>query len=133
MRAFLMSLVLAVVLIGPASAQNADIEATIEAQIKAFKADDFVQAFTYASPNIQGMFRTPDNFGNMVRQGYPMVWRPAEVRYLDLREIAGAQWQKVMITDAKGAVHILDYQMSELENGWKINGVQVIEQGGEST
>jgi len=108
---------------GMAMAQGRDIEATIGAQIEAFRADDFAQAFQFASPSIQGMFRTPENFGNMVRQGYPMVWRPAEVRYLDLREISGALWQKVMITDAQGAVHVLDYQMIPSDNGWKINGV----------
>ncbi len=132
MRVFLCSLLLVIGLLGPATAQDADIEATIGAQIEAFKADDFAEAFTYASPNIQGLFRTPDNFGTMVRNGYPMVWRPAEIRFLELREIAGSLWKKVMITDSKGAVHILDYQMIELENGWKINGVQMVQQGGET-
>lgn len=132
MRAILCSLLLVIGLMGSAAAQDADIEATIGAQIEAFKADDFAQAFTFASPNIQGIFRTPDNFGNMVRNGYPMVWRPAEIRYLELREIAGVLWKKVMITDTKGAVHILDYQMIKLENGWKINGVQMVQQGAET-
>ena len=62
----------------------------------------------------------------MVAQGYPMVWRPAEVRYLELREVAGTFLQQVMITDAAGARHILEYQMQELEGGWKINGVQIV-------
>jgi predicted acylesterase/phospholipase RssA len=31
---------------------------------------------------------------------------------------------------AKGIAHILDYQMVETENGWKINGVQMLEQDG---
>ncbi|QBF30291.1 DUF4864 domain-containing protein [Thalassococcus sp. S3] len=110
-----------------ASAQNADIEATIGAQFEAFKADDFAEAFTHASPNIQNMFRTPENFGAMVRNGYPMVWRPADIRYLELREVAGSLWQRVMITDAKGVTHLLDYQMLQLENGWKINGVQILQ------
>jgi hypothetical protein len=111
----------------PANAQSADIEAVIGAQIEAFRADDFVRAFTYASPTIQDLFRTPENFGGMVRGGYPMVWRPAAVRFLELREIAGALWQKVMITDATGQVHVLDYQMIPSEDGWKINGVQLLQ------
>ncbi|WP_298850436.1 DUF4864 domain-containing protein [uncultured Ruegeria sp.] len=109
-----------------AFAQNAEIEANIAAQIQAFKADDFAKAFTFASPNIQQLFQNPDNFGAMVRNGYPMVWRPADVRFLELREIAGALWQKVMITDGNGRFHILDYQMIPLEGGWKINGVQLL-------
>lgn len=126
MRHLMIIAMLIVGLGGPVAAQNTDIEATIGAQFDAFRADDFGQAFGYASPNIQGMFGTAENFGGMVRNGYPMVWRPAVVRYLELREIAGALWQKVMITDAEGVVHILDYQMIEVENGWKINGVHLL-------
>ena len=110
-----------------AEAENPQIEATISAQLEAFKVDDFDRAFTYASPNIQGIFRTPENFGRMVRGGYPMVWRPAEVTYLELKEIAGFQFQRVMITDEKGTLHLLEYQMVEDGGAWKINGVRLLE------
>ncbi len=126
MRRFLLAVSLSVGLGSGAFAQNAEIEANISAQIQAFKADDFATAFTFASPSIQRLFQNPDNFGAMVRNGYPMVWRPADIRFLELREIAGALWQKVMITDANGRVYILDYQMIPLEGGWKINGVQLL-------
>ncbi|MBT8415572.1 MAG: DUF4864 domain-containing protein [Boseongicola sp.] len=102
------------------------IEGTIQSQIEAFQADDFDGAFTYASPNIQTLFRSPDNFGSMVKNGYPMVWRPDELRFLELREIAGNLWQKVLIRDGAGTVHILDYQMIQTPEGWRINGVQLL-------
>jgi len=105
---------------------NPEIEATIGAQLEAFKADDFDQAFTYAAPNIQGLFQTPDRFGQMVRNGYPMVWRPGSVRYLELREIQGALWQRVEITDGQGNLHWLDYQMRQIDGVWRIAGVQVL-------
>lgn len=116
---------------GTASAEEtlppeAGIEATITAQIDAFLKDDFAKAFTYASPNIQGMFGSSDRFGQMVRNGYPMVWRPGDVDYLELREIGGALWQKVMIRDQQGTTHVLDYQMIQTSDGWKINGVQLL-------
>lgn len=126
MRRLLLAVSLSAGLASGAIAQNAEIEANITAQIQAFKADDFSTAFTFASPNIQRLFGTPENFGVMVRRGYPMVWRPADVRFLELREVAGALWQKVMITDRDGRVHILDYQMVQQESGWKINGVQLL-------
>ncbi|SDX10395.1 protein of unknown function [Ruegeria halocynthiae] len=126
MRRLLLALSLSAGLASGAFAQNAEIEANISAQIQAFKADDFATAFTFASPNIQRLFGDPNNFGAMVRNGYPMVWRPADVRFLELREVAGALWQKVMITDGDGRVHLLDYQMIQQEGGWKINGVQVL-------
>lgn len=126
MRRILLAVALSAGMASGAYAQNAEIEANIAAQIQAFKADDFATAFTFASPNIQQLFGTPENFGVMVRRGYPMVWRPADVRFLELREVAGALWQKVMITDGDGRVHILDYQMVQQDSGWKINGVQLL-------
>ena len=127
MRAFLIVLTMVFGLIGPAHAQEDDIQSVIGRQIEAFKADDFATAFTFASPNIQGVFRTPENFGRMVTQGYPMVWRPADVEFLELREEAGALWQVVQITDAQGRVHVLGYRMLQTEMGWKINGVQILQ------
>lgn len=103
------------------------IEQTITAQIDAFLADDFAKAFTYASPNIQGMFGTSERFGQMVRNGFPMVWRPGDVQYLELRNVAGNLWQKVLIQDQNGGTHVLDYQMIETGEGWKINGVQILD------
>ncbi len=110
-----------------ASAQQAEIESTISSQFEAFKADDFEGAFQFASPNLQLMFRSPENFRQMVTTGYPMVWRPAEVSYLELREIEGALWQKVQITDGKGFTHLLDYQMVETDAGWRIAAVQILD------
>ena len=102
-----------------------DIEATIGAQIDAFRSDDFATAFTFASPNIQGLFGSHERFGAMVQNGYPMVWRPGDVQYLELRNINGALWQRVMIRDQLGGVHMLDYQMIQTSDGWRINGVQL--------
>ncbi|MEL7097286.1 MAG: DUF4864 domain-containing protein [Pseudomonadota bacterium] len=125
----LATLLIALMLALPAAAQEEPIQNTISRQIDAFKVDDFREAFTFASPMIQGIFRTPENFGRMVSQGYPMVWRPAEVQYLDLREENGALIQKVMITDQEGGVHLLDYRMIETPDGWKINGVSLLDSG----
>ncbi|MGL5011020.1 MAG: DUF4864 domain-containing protein [Paracoccaceae bacterium] len=110
--------------------RNPDIEATISNQLNAFIADDFARAFTFASPNIKGIFGTPENFGAMVTQGYPMVHRPANVQMLELREVAGNLWQRVLITDAAGETHLLDYQMIETPDGWQINGVQLLPEVG---
>lgn len=109
----------------PALAQEEPIQSTISNQIEAFRAGDFATAFTFASPNIQGMFRTPDNFGTMVATGYPMVVDPAQVEMQDLRTVGGALWQRVRITDQRGQAFLLDYQMIEGPEGWVINAVQL--------
>ena len=109
----------------PAFAQEEPIQTTIRNQIAAFQADDFAKAFTYASPMIHDIFGTPENFGTMVKEGYPMVWRPSQVEMQELRTVAGSLWQRVRITDAKGQSYLLDYQMVESPDGWRINAVQV--------
>lgn len=114
----------------PASAQEAPIQSTIQSQLDAFVADDFVTAFSFASPTIKGIFVSPENFGTMVQQGFPMVWRHEGVRMLELREVAGSLYQRVLITDAAGRSHVLDYQMIETPEGWQINGVQLLPQAG---
>ncbi len=55
-----------------------------------------------------------------------MVYRPAEVEMLELREIAGNLWQRVRITDQAGKGHFVDYMMIETPEGWQINAVQLL-------
>ncbi|MEM9796734.1 MAG: DUF4864 domain-containing protein [Pseudomonadota bacterium] len=113
---------------GVAQADETAIQGVIDSQIAAFRADDFETAFTYAAPGIQGMFRNPTNFGRMVREGYPMVWRPSQVEYLGTRT-QGAIWrQDVLVTDAQGQVFTLAYSMVETAEGWKIAGVELLRQ-----
>ena len=132
MHRFLMGLVLTGLMTAAYADEPRDvgIEAVIRNQITALKADDFVTAFTFASPNIQGMFGTPENFGAMVAQGYPMVYRPDAVQMLELRRVAGNLWQRVLITDQTGSTHLLDYMMIETPDGWQINAVQLLPQAG---
>lgn len=107
-------------------APEPEIEATIGGQIDAFLVDDFAKALTFASPGIQGMIGSPERFGQMVRNGYPMVWRPGDVQYLELRSFAGSLWQRVKIRDQTGTEHWLDYQMVRDGDAWRINGVQLL-------
>lgn len=110
----------------PVWAQEQDIRATITAQMQAFAERDVAAAFSHASPMIRGIFGSPQNFGAMVQQGYPMVWNNEETRFLDLRERGGQLWQQVMIRASDGSFHMLDYAMVETENGWQINGVELL-------
>ncbi|SMH32543.1 DUF4864 domain-containing protein [Maritimibacter sp. HL-12] len=104
------------------------IRAVISSQFEAFLADDVEAAFGYAAPAIQRIFITPEGFGSMVQNGYPMVWRPAERRFLELRDLDGALWQKVLIRDQAGAWHLLDYEMLRVGSDWRIGGVQYLRQ-----
>jgi hypothetical protein len=122
----LLALGLALPLARPAAAQS-DPAGVIGAQIEAFLADDFATAFTYAAPGIKRLFGTPENFGRMVRQGYPMVWRPAEVRYGPAETRGAAVLQQVYITDASGRIYTLEYTMVPVGDSWQIAGVSILE------
>ena len=113
-----------------AMAQQADIESTISGQFEAFKADDFEGAFAYASPNLQMMFQSTENFKRMVTTGYPMVWKHAEVRFLDRRADGSRFYQVVQVVDPKGFTHLLGYLMEQTDAGWRIGGVQILDAPG---
>lgn len=111
----------------PGRAQDAAeaIRSVISGQIAAFRENDFERAFSFASPSIRRMFGNPTSFGSMVRHGYPMVWRPADVRFSGLRQEDGRTVQSVLVTDQEGALYVMDYEMVQGDGGWQIDGVTV--------
>lgn len=127
MRATVLGLICGILFAVSAAADPKDYQAVIDRQIDAFLADDFETAFTFATPNLRQYFRSPDNFGLMVRQGYPMVWRPDTVTYLDYREEGGAALQNVQIIDQQGDMYILEYRMVPVEGSWRIGGVRILD------
>lgn len=110
----------------PSAAQDAAPRDVITNQLEAFRAGDMDRAFSYASPMLQRYFQTPQNFGAMVRGGYSMVLDHDQTRMLDAREEGARIIQRVEVIDRKGVVHLLDYEMIETEEGWKINGVEFV-------
>lgn len=126
MRRFWLAVALTMGLTNMMTAQEAGHRAVIQAQLSALMADDFAAAFAFASPAIRGIFGTPERFGQMVTQGYPMVHRPAGVRFLEQGERGGAILQRVLITDAAGRLHVLEYEMIPASDGFQINGVRIV-------
>ncbi|MBY6003343.1 DUF4864 domain-containing protein [Salipiger bermudensis] len=125
LRNLTLSLIVGLALAGPAIAQDdAAIEGVIRQQLDAFLAGDVDAAWGYASPEIQRLFGNPENFGRMVERGYPMVWAPGDVRFGALSESDGGLWQTVIVQDAEGALHALQYQMEQVDGSWRIAGVR---------
>jgi hypothetical protein len=114
---------------GPVSAQqitDADrsaIQSIIQGQVDAFKRDDGGAAFGYASPAIREMFGTPDIFMDMVRQGYPMVYRPKLFDFAEIVTRDGRPTQKVHVVGPDGRRYTAFYPMTRLPDGtWRIDG-----------
>jgi len=126
MKSIIMALGLWVIWFSAAWPDETKIQTTIQSQIEAFQSDDFIAAFEYASPNIQTIFKSSERFGLMVRRGYPMVYRPADIKFLELQTIEDEFWQKVQIQDQQGRFHVMAYRMLNIGGKWLINGVQLL-------
>ena len=104
------------------------IRQVIENQISAFRRDDGAEAFSYASPGIQDRFRTVDTFMEMVRNGYPAVYRPVSYEFDSLLNYRGSPIQVVTFVGQDGKVIIARYWMERQSDGsWKIDGVELRE------
>jgi hypothetical protein len=114
----------------PAQAQDAGaIRGVIESQLDAFRRDAKAEAFSYASPDIQRIFRNPDRFMQMVRSGYPQVYRPQAVEFQALKPVAeGRAIQEVFFVGPNGVGSLALYVMERQPDGtWKIDGVRLTE------
>jgi Domain of unknown function (DUF4864) len=108
-------------------ADRGAIKTVIESQIAAFRRDDGPGAFAFASPAIKRMFGTPENFMDMVRGGYPQVYRPSSVSFGDLLRADGALVQLVDIVGPDGVPVIAVYEMERQPDGtWQINGRRLL-------
>ena len=104
-------------------ADAAAIRTVIEHQLSAFRADDGAQAFSYASPAIQSIFKDPDSFMTMVRAGYQPVYRPREFEFRDLVAVEGRWTQRVLVVGPDGVPVIAQYVMERQPDGtWRIDG-----------
>ncbi len=114
------------------AADEKAVRSVIEAQLSAFAADDANKAFSYAAPNIQQMFGKASNFLNMVREQYPVVYRPASVTFLkpETMKFHGKNnevVQQVQMTDLEAGRWIATYSLAQQKNKtWRITGCVVV-------
>lgn len=108
------------------------VRSVIQAQLDAFALGDAARAFSFASPGIRKQFGDATNFMHMVRQGYPMVIRPASVSYFQPESKEGAVFQMLRLRDQNGKFWRALYEVrQQADKTWRINGcvVQADEEG----
>lgn len=137
MTAFMrwLAVFLALAVAAPARAQEAippadaaAIRQVIQSQLDAFQKDDWPRAFGYASPGIQTRFVNPDVFSQMVRTGYPMVYRPKTVEFRDLSATQYGPTQRVFVVGPDGRAYMAFYTMERQADGsWRIDGCTLVE------
>jgi hypothetical protein len=108
--------------------------AVVAAQLAAFAAGDAKRAFSYAAPAIREMFGTPDHFMDVVRAGYPVVYRPAAVIFLAPEWVEGQLLLGVHLTDASGSLWLAIYSLErQADKAWRISGCDVRPSSGKLT
>ena len=129
MRALIALALAAWIVVVPARAQEQAqaIQDVIVSQLEALSVNDLEAAYSHASPMIQSMFPTPEVFGRMVREGYPMIWRPSRYQMQGLLQTGRGPVQAVLIEDGVGRQFEAFYEMVPLNGVWRINGVYLRE------
>lgn len=107
----------------PDGAQAA--RAVIQSQLDAFGEKSVETAYGFAAPNVQRIFPSPEVFGRMVRNGYPMVWNPSDVDFLEAVPLGPNIVQRLRVVDQAGVPYIAEYMMVEIDGEWRIAGVEI--------
>ena len=127
-RAFLLAMPL--ILSTVALAGDAEVKAaqgTIEAQLKAFQADDGELAYSYAAPNIKRIFPSVEVFMGMVESGYQPVRNPRNFSFGKVQEMSATSIvQQVMILGSDGKDYEAVYTLELQPDGtYRITGVSL--------
>ena len=109
-----------------------EVQDTISSQIDAFKKNDIKKAYTFAAPNIQAQFPSPEVFGLMVRNGYPVIWKPKSFKFTRFKDLGNRCIQRVLFQSYNGSLETYDYILEKDDNLWKIAGVLSINLAGET-
>ena len=136
LRFFLLVILASAALLGSAaraavSVEDAEaVQATVRAQLAAFVAEDADLAFSYAAPNIRSLFQTPERFMAMVRQGYPVVYRPAASLFLKAKALDAAVMQPVQLRDSSGKSWLAMYTLQrQADASWLISACVLMPDG----
>jgi len=103
-------------------------KAVVQGQLSAFAKDDAELAFSFAAPNIKSVFKTSQNFVDMVIKSYPVVHRPVKVSFMKPVSVGTDLLLPVQMTDTSGKAWIANYTLQQQPNGkWLINGCVLFE------
>ncbi|MDA1097783.1 MAG: DUF4864 domain-containing protein [Proteobacteria bacterium] len=114
----------------PSTLAQGAIKTVIIRQLGAFSRHDAGAAYSLASPMIQQLFKSPENFIAMVRSGYPQVYRHRRAEFGDLILLGGELAQPVIFTGTDGHRVLAVYAMvKDAAGAWRINGCRLLQKG----
>jgi hypothetical protein len=105
-------------------------QGVIRLQVEAFSRDDAAAAYSYAAPEIQGIFPGADVFLGMVQRSYGPVYRHKSFEFGNSRVSGDQIAQQVHIIDANGEPWEALYTLQrESDGSLKIVGCVLLKAG----
>ena len=99
------------------------VKKVISSQLKAFKEENVEKAYSFAAPNIKKQFFNAKNFGLMVKNGYPVIWKPKNYQFVKFSSNGTRSIQRVLFRSSTDALLTYDYLLEKFSNEWRIAGV----------
>ena len=107
------------------------VQTVVQNQLAAFARDDAVRAFSYAAPELRKTIGSSAAFMAMVKNSYPVVYRPASVAFLKPDGSGDEVVQRVQMLDVNGTSYLAVYSLQrQKDKTWRINGCAVVENKG---
>lgn len=107
------------------------VQTVVQSQLAAFAKDDADKAFSYAAPVLRKAIGSSAAFMAMVKNSYPVVYRPASVVFLKAEGSGDDVVQKVQMLDASGMSYLAVYSLQrQKDKTWRISGCAVVENKG---
>ena len=106
-----------------------ELTAVIEAQLAAFRADDYPKAYTFAAAEIRGIFPVED-FEKMVRSNYAVIAKSTNTEYGVAFDTGEEAVVNVRIQNAEKKSVEYQYLLKKEDAGWKISGVSEVKAEG---
>ena len=99
------------------------VKSVISSQIAAFMEKNIEKAYSFAAPNIKRQFSNAENFGLMVRNGYPVIWKPKSYQFVEFSTNGKRSIQRVLFRSASDSLLTYDYLLEKINSEWRIAGV----------
>jgi len=112
---------------GPEHDLRRSVISVIKSQMEAFQRDDGNKAFSFASPDVQDQFGTPDAYLLKFSSAYKAVYRPQSVTFLNLAASRGRLVQRVLLLGPDGNAVVALFPMVQMDDGsWRVDGCVLV-------
>ena len=101
----------------------------IDAQLAAFRANDYAKAYTFAASEIKDLFPASD-FEKMVRSAYPIIAHSSAADYGLAFDTGEEAVVNVRVSNAENKSAEYQYLLKKEDGHWKIGGVSELKPQG---